>query len=137
MRFLKENILILLGILVIIFSGSTFLVSANEKPKKRKYPPAKHYNVTEAASKIKIDGILDEVAWQKVDKIDLPYEWTPGDNIPAPVKTECMVTFSKSTLYIAFRCFDPEPAKICAHLMDRDNVKGFLNDDYIFNHRYL
>lgn len=127
MKFLRVNILILPGILAIIFYGLTVQVSAKKKPKKGKYPPAKQYNVTEAASKIEIDGIADEVAWQRAVKIDLPYEWTPGDNIPAPVKAECLVTFSKTKLFIGFLCFDPDPAKICAHLMDRDNIKGFFN----------
>ncbi|MCP5102015.1 MAG: carbohydrate binding family 9 domain-containing protein, partial [bacterium] len=64
-------------------------------------------------------------------RIKIIYEWTPGDNIPAPVKTECLVTFDKSKLYIAFKCFDPEPGKIRAHLMDRDSMDTFVQDDNV------
>lgn len=88
--------------------------------------------VTRAESVIKIDGILDDTGWDRALKIDLPYEWTPGDNTPAPVKTECLMTFSRNHLYIGFRCFDPQPRKIRAHLMNRDALATFLLDDYVF-----
>lgn len=129
MKLFNEKILI--SISAIIFGVSSIQLSAVESPKNRKYPPAKQYNVDPSASRIKIDGVLDEEAWQKAVKIDLPYEWSPGDNTPAPVKTGCMVTFNKFALYIAFRCFDPEPGKIRAHYMNRDTIDTFIQDDHI------
>lgn len=39
-----------------------------------KYPPAKNYVVKKAASKIKIDGILNEEAWKYPEKIKILYE---------------------------------------------------------------
>src|SRR4030042_3243322 len=82
--------------------------------------PAENYAISAAFSKIKIDGLLDEDAWAKGTVIKLPYEWTPGDNIPSPVETECLVTFDRDGFYFAFRCFDPQPGEMRAHLMDRD-----------------
>jgi hypothetical protein len=89
------------------------------------------YIVTGAASPVKIDGVLDEAAWQEALKVPLPFEWTPGDNTPAPVQSECLITFSKTDLLIGFRCFDPEPQKVRAHLMNRDALATFLLDDYV------
>jgi hypothetical protein len=83
------------------------------------------------ASRIKVDGILDEPGWQAAPVIPLPFEWTPGDNIPAPVKTECLVTYDLHNLYVGFRLFDPEPRKIRAHLMDRDDTDSLILDDHI------
>ena len=94
-------------------------------------PPAKNYTVAPAASKVQIDGLLDEPAWQGAAVMSLDTEWMPGDNTPAPVKTECLVTFDRSNFYIAFRCFDPEPNKIRAHLMDRDATDTLIQDDHI------
>jgi len=91
----------------------------------------KHYTVSPATSEIKIDGELDETAWQDAMVGDLPYEWMPGDNIPAPVKTEFLITFSRTHLYAAFRCFDPDPSKIRAHLMDRDDTEILIQDDHV------
>jgi len=93
--------------------------------------PAAHYAISPASSKIKVDGLLDEDAWAKATVIKLPYEWTPGDNIPSPVETECLVTFNRDGFYLAFRCFDPKPGEIRAHLMDRDATDTLIQDDHI------
>jgi hypothetical protein len=92
---------------------------------------AERYEVSPAASAIRVDGLLDEAAWQKATVLKLPYEWMPGDNAPAPVETECLVTFDRDRLYIAFRCFDPKPEEIRAHLMDRDATDTLIQDDHI------
>ena len=78
-----------------------------------------------------MNGVLDEEAWAVAQAIPLPFEWQPGDNIPAPVKTECLVTYDIHNLYIGFRCFDPEPKKIRAHLMDRDDTDTLILDDHL------
>jgi hypothetical protein len=98
---------------------------------KKEYPPARNAVVSPAASHIKIDGRLDEDAWQKAAMLEIPYEWTPGDATPAPVRTEVLVTYDRANLYVGFRCFDPEPQKIRAHLMDRDAVDTFIMDDHV------
>ena len=97
----------------------------------KKYPPAKTLTLTRAASPIRIDGQLDEPAWKDAGRLDVCYEWQPGENCPPPVKTDCLVTFDDSRLYIAFRCYDPEPAKIRAHVMDRDAMDTFIQDDHV------
>ncbi len=89
------------------------------------------FQVTPASSKIKIDGLLNEEAWQNAAVIPLLYEWTPGDNIEPPVKTDCLVTYDHNNLYVAFRCYDPEPHKIRAHLMDRDDADKLILDDHV------
>lgn len=116
-------VLFLSFIIAFLFAGITPFLEAKEK--------AKHYAVKEATSKIKIDGVLNEEAWKHPEEIDILYEWLPGDNIPAPVKTIVLVTFDKSKLYLAFKCFDPDPQKIRAHLMDRDAMDTFIQDDHI------
>lgn len=116
-------ILFFLCTLTFHFAGVTPRLEAQEH--------AKNYTVKKAVSKIKIDGVLDEDAWKHPEPIEIAYEYLPGDNIPAPVKTIVLVTFDKSKLYLAFKCFDPEPQKIRAHLMDRDSIETFMQDDNI------
>ncbi|MGB8957593.1 MAG: DUF5916 domain-containing protein [Candidatus Aminicenantales bacterium] len=89
------------------------------------------FDVAKASVPIRIDAVLDEEAWAAAPVIPLPFEWQPGDNIPAPVKTECLVTYDLNNLYVGFRCFDPEPKKIRAHLMDRDDTDTLILDDHI------
>ena len=89
------------------------------------------FQVVRTAVRIDVDGVLDEAAWAAAPVIPLPFEWQPGDNVPAPVKTECLVTYDLHNLYVGFRCFDPEPRKIRAHLMDRDDTDTLILDDHI------
>lgn len=89
------------------------------------------YKVPFTSSKIKVDGKIEEKVWKKALVIDLPYEYFPGNNIPAPVKTKCLVIYNKDYLYIAFISYDPEPSKIRAHLMNRDAIDTFVLDDHI------
>lgn len=97
----------------------------------RVVPPIATFAITRATSEIKVDGVLDEEAWKHATVIPLPFEWAPGDGTAPPVKTDCLVTFDRTNLYIAFRAFDPEPGKIRAHLMDRDDTDTLILDDHI------
>jgi hypothetical protein len=121
--------------LVLLFSLSGFAAplaqETQEKPEKKEEIEAAHYTISAATSEIKVDGVLDEQAWEDATVIKLPYEWLPGDNIPAPVDTDCLVTFDKKYFYVGFRCYDPEPSKIRAHLMDRDSIDTFIQDDHV------
>lgn len=89
------------------------------------------YRVQRASGPIKTDGILNEPAWRDAAVIKLPFEYLPGDNIPAPVETDFLITFDEYHLYMAFRCFDPAPEKIRAHFMDRDAIDTFIQDDHV------
>jgi hypothetical protein len=111
------------------FFAAPHFKSSQEKDKQA--PSAQHFTVTPATSPIKVDGVLDEQTWADAVVIKLPYEWLPGDNIPSPVDTDCLVTFDKKYFYAAFRCYDPEPKKIRAHLMDRDSTDTFIQDDHV------
>ncbi|MGH9458433.1 MAG: DUF5916 domain-containing protein [Thermoanaerobaculia bacterium] len=94
-------------------------------------PVAATYEVRPASSPIEIDGVLDEPAWSDALVIPLEYEWFPGDNTPPPVRTDAMITFDTEEIYVAFRAFDPDPSAIRAHLMDRDEIFTFVQDDHV------
>ena len=89
------------------------------------------FTVRAAVEDLRVDGVLDERAWEEADVLDLIYEWMPGDNVPPPVKTDFLVTFNEKYLYMAFRCYDPDPSKIRAHIMDRDAIDTFIQDDHV------
>ena len=91
----------------------------------------REFDVSRAASKITIDGELDEQAWTEATVIDLPYEWFPTDNERPPVRTDCLVTYTDDYLYVAFKAFDPDPSQIRAHLMDRDDIVSYVQDDHV------
>lgn len=103
---------------------------ASSKEASENIPP-RIFAVVPAKSEIKIDGQLDELAWKGSTIIDLPYEWFPGENTEAPVRTECFVTYDETNLYVGFLAHDPRPEEIRAHLIDRDQIDTFIQDDYV------
>jgi hypothetical protein len=94
-------------------------------------PPLRRFTVSKTTSEIKIDGHISDAEWSGATVVDLPYEWFPGENVPPPVKTECLVTYDDYHLYVGFRAHDPEPHKIRAHLMDRDQILTLVQDDFV------
>src|SRR5687768_14816224 len=52
-------------------------------------PPA--YAITPAAGAISIDGVIDPDEWSGIRLIELLFETSPGENTPAPVRTEAGV----------------------------------------------
>jgi hypothetical protein len=122
----NRSLKLIVFIFGLIFSKALIPALKNQVPEDKQ-----PHTVPKIQDEIHIDGILEEPAWEKALKIRLPYEYMPGDNTPAPVETECLITYSQSKLYVAFRCFDPEPAKIQAHLMDRDSIDKMNLEDYI------
>jgi len=86
------------------------------------------YVVPRASSGIRVDAVLEEAAWEGALMLEIKYEVSPGENVPAPVRTEVLLTYDADNLYAAFRCFDPDPSSIRAHLRDRDTLGG---DDWV------
>ncbi len=92
--------------------------------------PAERRNAPITASallsgeKIIVDGKLDDAVWQRITPISEFYEYRPQDAVPARFPTEARIAYDKQALYIAVRASDPEPHKIDAPLVRRDQVLG-------------
>ena len=97
-------------------------------------PPgaAKHtdgnHEVPKTTLSVRIDGVLDDAAWQNALTLQLPYETSPQENVPAPARTELLMTYDSRKLYAAFRAYDPQPELIRAHYSDRDQA---FQDDFV------
>ena len=91
--------------------------------------------IARAVAPVKIDGILDDPAWQTAVRLPVDLEWQPGDNVQAPVETTAYVTYDDGHIYVAFDARDPDPGRIRAHLDDRDlpfqdDTVGFFLDTF-------
>ena len=75
-----------------------------------------------------VDGKLDEPFWQQAAVTDIAYETSPGENIPASVKTKVYIVDAGKSLRVAFQAQDPDPSKILAILRDRDSA---FQDDFV------
>jgi hypothetical protein len=93
-------------------------------------PPAgpRTFTTTVAEGPIRVDAQLDEPAWAAAAPIDVPFEYFPGDNTPAPVRTDCRITYDRSALYLGCTAYDDNPRNIRANFTDRDRATG---DDHV------
>ena len=80
------------------------------------------------AGPIVVDGALDEEAWKGAAVVERFYEIAPGDRGEPPVRTVGLLGYDSAFLYVGARCYDPEPAKIRAPLVERDRV---FNQDLV------
>lgn len=81
------------------------------------------------AAEIRVDGVVSETEWKDAAVVDTFYETSPGDNTPPKIRTVAYLTYDGKYLYLGFKAFDPEPEKIRAPYVDRDEVIG--TDDNI------
>ncbi len=78
--------------------------------------------VPRVSAPIRIDGDLDDAGWREAARVELRFESNVADNGPPPVATIGLVAYDGAFLYFAFDCRDPDPARIRAPFVDRDNV---------------
>jgi len=109
--------------LIVLFLASTIAALADVPP------PTPPLTLHRAEGAIHIDGDLTDPGWNNAAVIDKFYETSPGDNTPPKVKTIAYITYDDHNLYIGIRCQDPEPSRIRAPYVERDNVIG--TDDNI------
>jgi hypothetical protein len=86
------------------------------------------YRVPKVSATARIDGELNEPFWQDAVVVEAKYEVSPGENIPAPVKTEAFLVYADNYIYVGIRAYDPDPLAIRAHITDRDNI---WSDDWV------
>jgi len=107
---------------------STASSVAAQEPVSPAGDPAPPLQIPRVEESIQVDGVLDEPLWRQAWTMTLDYEVKPGENTPAPVRTEVFVMHDNSRLYVGFRAHDPDPKKIRAHLADRDQA---WDDDWV------
>jgi hypothetical protein len=77
---------------------------------------------------INLTGRLDDPLWSQATPALFAYEVQPGDNTPAPQRTEVIVLYTDKYLYFGFRCHDTRPAEIRSNVCDRDKI---FQDDHV------
>jgi hypothetical protein len=100
----------------------------------------KSYTTARVSGEVpQIDGVLTDPAWDQVP-------WGGGDFIQLQpdagaqptVQTKFKILYDAKNLYIAFKCYDPEPDKIVSRMSRRDGFEGDfveINIDSYFDKR--
>ena len=107
----------------VLFPGALL---AGAQPQPQAKPPLDIPRLSHAP---KIDGVLDNPIWEKEAlKIEDFVQLTPKENGPPTEKTVAYVGYDEKNLYLAFRCFDSDAAKVRCSITSRDNI---IDDDWI------
>lgn len=76
----------------------------------------------------RIDGELNDPAWQTCTKYSDFIQFDPFNGQPASENTSVRLAFDTDNLYVAFKCDDRKASKIAAHLTPREQ---FDANDYV------
>ncbi len=81
------------------------------------------------SSKLQLDGILNEKAWNEATPISSLRMIEPAENQNASFNTKIKVLVDSKNIYLGFSCSDPEPEKIVVFSKARDSE--LEDEDYI------
>lgn len=73
---------------------------------------------------LRIDGRLDDEAWQAAPAVSEFYQRERYEGLPATERTEVRVLYDDDYLYVGFRCFDSRPERVRARAIFRDESGG-------------
>ena len=76
--------------------------------------------VPEGAIAIRVDGQLDDAAWQSAPPVTAFVQRDPTEGAPPTLRTEARVAYNSTGIFIAVRAFDSDPDRIVSFLTRRD-----------------
>ena len=77
-----------------------------------------------AEDTVVVDGLLDEVFWQRATPATDFLQVDPDNGAPATERTEVRIAFDRQRLYIGVTCYDSDPGGILGKQMLRDADLG-------------
>ncbi|MEM9663692.1 MAG: DUF5916 domain-containing protein, partial [Bacteroidota bacterium] len=98
--------------------------SAQEAPRDREVPTRTYTTRYVGDAPPSVDGRLDDAAWTQVPWSGDYIEWSPEENTPPTEQTKLKIVYDMNNLYVAFRCYDRDPAGIVRRLSRRDVFDG-------------
>src|SRR5262245_36142584 len=95
-------------------------------------PPPPTQSLSRTGAEIKIDGDLTDPGWKDALVVDRFYETSPGNNTEPATKTTAYITYDSDSFYIGILAEDPDPKRIKAPFVERDQVIGTDDNIAIF-----
>jgi Domain of unknown function (DUF5916)/Carbohydrate family 9 binding domain-like len=111
-------------LLPILCFASVITLNAQKKNENYQYP------IQKATGVIKIDGIVDEQAWQDALLVKDFFMVLPMDTSRASVKTEVRMTYNNDFLYIMAICYEGMDGSYVVESLKRDFNFG-KNDNFL------
>ena len=88
----------------------------------------KTYNISPMSQSIKIDGFINEIAWNQIDPIVDFIQEEPNNLSKPSEKTKVYLTYDEESLYIAAYLYDSDPSKIVRQLAPKDDWYGAFDE---------
>ncbi|MEQ8362017.1 MAG: DUF5916 domain-containing protein [Cyclobacteriaceae bacterium] len=106
-------------LLLLLYLNCSTALAQNSIPKR------KYYTTFVPAQKApKVDGLIEEEAWQQVEWSGNYVEWSPEENTEPTEQTKLKILYDDKYLYVAFRCYDSDPSGVVRRLSRRDGFDG-------------
>jgi hypothetical protein len=93
---------------------------ATAKSPRPEPAPAPAVEAARAPAPVRIDGRLDDAAWQGVPPFAAFTQRDPDEGAPATERTELRLVYDDDALYVGVRLLDHEPEKVVRRLSRRD-----------------
>ena len=109
---MQRKVFVFNFILLICFGSTLFAQNKTYTTKKiNPHPP-------------KIDGIIDDEAWHKVDWENNFTQYQPNEGEAPTQKTSFKILYDDNNIYVAMKAYDTEPGKIERRMTRRDGWEG-------------
>ena len=69
---------------------------------------------------VRLDGVLDDDAWQRVEPAGGFVQWEPYEGEAATERTDIRVLYDSENLYIGVQCYDSDPGGVLANSLKED-----------------
>lgn len=88
--------------------------------------PKRSYTTTSVTNlePIKIDGVLDEAAWNAVEWTSNYTQFQPDNGAAPTEQTKMKIVYDEKNLYVAFKCYQADPNTIEKRMGRRDDFPG-------------
>jgi hypothetical protein len=73
-------------------------------------------------TEVRLDGVLDDAAWQRAALLKGFTQYRPVDSRPAEDSTEVLAFYAPDAIYFGIRAFEAHGSVVRATLADRDNI---------------
>lgn len=113
---------------ICLLMGFVFLSSLSLIAQKKNESYQLH--IHPASSPIKVDGVLDELAWQEAEIATHFFMVLPMDTSYAKVRTEVRMTYDHQNLYLIAVCYNAVPGPYMVESLRRDFTFG-KNDNFL------
>ena len=113
-----------------IFLSAAFVLLISQSVVAQKINESYQIHIQRASSSIRVDGIVDEQAWNVAEAATDFYMVLPMDTSKARVRTDVKMTYDENNLYLVAICYHFLPGPYFVESLRRDFAFG-KNDNFL------